>query len=456
MVVKLPKAELEDSSSHGGIGGMMFAGGGEGDGAFGSSKQKGKSSKVRGGGVDANGMPDIDNIDFRKIDMNKLTKQLGKAMPGMPPPPPGQDMNKVFADLQKSGALKGMMNSMMGSLAQGDMKRMKQRVKDMEARHAAASSSSGSKVDKYDISAAAFRDHSCSARQAEEAEFTDIGPGSDEGVGSEGRKREGSTGCEHQPHQDGTGSDQIGGETLQQVTLKVKEARKRLALAELERLLEDDEDNLEQRARERAESDGIIFVDEIDKLVDSGDSAGGGGGGGGRSYKKGEGVQKELLSLLEGTTVDTCLGPLSMDHVLFITAGAFHKCKPTDLLPELQGRLPVRVALSALSSADFERILTETESNLIIQARALLATEGVELTVTPCAIKAIANYTADLNQELENIGARRLRTVLSAVTEDLSFSAHTMSGQSVVIDEVFVHGQMGDAAKGQDLSKYLL
>merc|ERR1711968_413148 len=221
------------------------------------------------------------------------------------------------------------------------------------------------------------------------------------------------------------------------VTLTVSEARQRI----------------QEAAKCRAEQDGIIFVDEIDKLIDAGSGT---PGGGGKNYRKGEGVQKELLSLLEGTTVDTCLGPLNTAHVLFVAAGAFHQTKPTDLLPELQGRVPVRVALDPLTETDFSAILTDTESNLIAQQKALFATEDVTLNVTTCAISQIAHYTATLNRELENIGARRLRTVLATVTEELSYNAHLLTGQTVKVDAAFVDSQMEDVVKGQDLAKFIL
>ncbi len=196
------------------------------------------------------------------------------------------------------------------------------------------------------------------------------------------------------------------------------------------------------------ENDGIVFLDEIDKIT-------------GREGRQGadvsrEGVQRDLLPLIEGTTVTTKHGPVKTDHILFIASGAFHLAKPADLLPELQGRLPIRVELKALGRDDFVRILTETEANLIKQYRALLATESVTLDFTPDAIEAVADLAAEINSSVENIGARRLHTVLEKLLEDISFSATERSGEAFKVDAAYVRAQVGDLAKKGDLSRFIL
>jgi ATP-dependent HslUV protease ATP-binding subunit HslU len=196
------------------------------------------------------------------------------------------------------------------------------------------------------------------------------------------------------------------------------------------------------------ENSGIVFIDEIDKI-----SA--------RSERHGadvsrEGVQRDLLPLIEGTTVSTKHGPVRTDHILFIASGAFHIAKPSDLLPELQGRLPIRVELKALNMDDFRRILTEPEANLVRQYTALMQTEGVTLDFTDDGIDAIARIAAELNQSIENIGARRLQTVMERVLDEVSFTATDRSGQRVVIDRAFVEAHIGELARNTDLSKFIL
>eukprot|EP00656_Telonema_subtile_P035366 TRINITY_DN39347_c0_g1_i2.p1 TRINITY_DN39347_c0_g1~~TRINITY_DN39347_c0_g1_i2.p1 ORF type:complete len:602 (-),score=199.49 TRINITY_DN39347_c0_g1_i2:42-1847(-) len=201
------------------------------------------------------------------------------------------------------------------------------------------------------------------------------------------------------------------------------------------------------RGLERCQQDGIIFVDEIDKLAATGQ--------GGEHWAKGDGVQKELLGLLEGTQVRTRHGMVSTEHVLFIAAGAFHQCKPSDLLPELQGRLAVRVMLNALDSSDLLRIVTQTKHNLLDQQIALLATEGIELVFTPCAAKAIADAASEANRAMENIGARRLRTIISKVMEELKFNADQTTGE-VVVDAEYVKASLGSLIQKSDMSRYVL
>lgn len=229
----------------------------------------------------------------------------------------------------------------------------------------------------------------------------------------------------------------------------MKDARALIKEYELEKLI--DEEAINKAAIMRTEQSGIVFLDEIDKLArDQGAS------GGYSSGPKGEGVQKELLSLIEGTNVQTKWGTVNTDHVLFIAAGAFHQSKPSDLLPELQGRLPIRVSLDALTQNDFVRILTETEANLIEQQKQLLDTEGVTLEFDDKAIEEIARLSAELNRSVENIGARRLRAIVAKVLEDVSYDADERKGETFKIDEAFVRKQVGEIAADVDISRYIL
>ncbi len=211
-----------------------------------------------------------------------------------------------------------------------------------------------------------------------------------------------------------------------------------------------DGDQITAEAIRAVENDGIVFLDEIDKICSRSDAVRGG------ADVSREGVQRDLLPLIEGTTVATKHGPVKTDHVLFIASGAFHVAKPADLLPELQGRLPIRVELTALTRDDFRRILTEPEANLIKQAVALLATEGVTLAFTDDAIDALADMAVSVNSSVENIGARRLQTVIERVLEEISFEASDKAGQTVTIDKAYVEGRIGDLARNADLSKFIL
>jgi ATP-dependent HslUV protease ATP-binding subunit HslU len=210
-----------------------------------------------------------------------------------------------------------------------------------------------------------------------------------------------------------------------------------------------DQEALTQEALELAENQGIVFLDEIDKVAGSRERTGG-------ADVSREGVQRDLLPLIEGTSVTTRYGPVKTDHILFIASGAFHVAKPSDLLPELQGRLPIRVELKALTREDFRRILTEPEANLIRQHQALLATEGVTLTFTEDAIDALADAAVTVNGAVENIGARRLQTVLEKVLEEISFAAADRSGETVNVDAAYVTSRIGDLAKNTDLSRFIL
>ncbi len=228
--------------------------------------------------------------------------------------------------------------------------------------------------------------------------------------------------------------------------MTVAESYEILIGEEADKLLDDDAVNRE--ALEAAEQNGIVFLDEIDKVCARQDQRGG--------EVSREGVQRDLLPLIEGTTVSTKHGSVKTDHVLFIASGAFHLAKPSDLLPELQGRLPIRVELRALTEQDFVRILTETDNALTLQYSALMGTEGVDLTFTENGIAALAKIAAEVNQSVENIGARRLYTVMERVFEELSFAAPERAGEKVVVDEAFVESNLGELARSMDISRYVL
>lgn len=211
-----------------------------------------------------------------------------------------------------------------------------------------------------------------------------------------------------------------------------------------------DTEQIVQEAVRSVENNGIVFLDEIDKICSRSDS-----GRIGADVSR-EGVQRDLLPLIEGTTVSTKHGPVKTDHVLFIASGAFHLAKPSDLLPELQGRLPIRVELKPLTRPDMRRILTEPEASLVKQYVALMATEGVTLEFTDDAIDAIADVAVEVNATVENIGARRLQTVMERVLDEISFEATDKGGQTVVVDAAYVMARIGDLAKNADLSKFIL
>jgi len=233
---------------------------------------------------------------------------------------------------------------------------------------------------------------------------------------------------------------------------KVRDARIHLLKVEKAKFINKDE--LTAEAIRKVESDGIVFLDEIDKLCGS-DWTGTGGGRGSRGLK-GEGVQKELLGLLEGSIVQTQQGPIKTNHILFIAAGAFHSSAPSDLMPEMQGRLPIRVELQALTQNDFYRILTETEFNLIRQQVELLKTEGLTLDIKDEAIQEIAKATCTMNANITNIGARRIRTVLSKVLEEISFKADKARGETVVVDAALVRSRLRDLMTKDDHKKFIL
>jgi len=228
--------------------------------------------------------------------------------------------------------------------------------------------------------------------------------------------------------------------------LTVSDAHEVLMAEESDKLL--DQEKIIAEAIDAVENNGIVFLDEVDKICARSER-------GGADVSR-EGVQRDLLPLIEGTTVSTKHGPVKTDHILFIASGAFHIAKPSDLLPELQGRLPIRVELRALTQEDFRRILTEPEASLIKQYKALLATEGVTLEVTEEGVAALASIAAEINSTVENIGARRLQTVMERVLDDVSFTAADRSGDTVVIDAAFVEKNLGDLSRNADLSKFIL
>lgn len=231
--------------------------------------------------------------------------------------------------------------------------------------------------------------------------------------------------------------------------LSVSTARMQLAREEADKLLDDDQ--LTKDALWQAENNGIVFLDEIDKIC----ARSGEGGFRGGDVSR-EGVQRDLLPLIEGTTVSTKYGPVKTDHILFIASGAFHLAKPSDLLPELQGRLPIRVELAPLSREDLKRILTEPEHSLLRQYSALLLTEDVELSFSPDAIEALADLAADINDRVENIGARRLATVLEKLLEEISFTASDRRGETIIVDANVVRERVAPLASRSDLSRFIL
>ena len=228
--------------------------------------------------------------------------------------------------------------------------------------------------------------------------------------------------------------------------LTVKESHEILINEESDKLIE--EDKIIKSAKNTTENNGIVFLDEIDKISGRSDRTGG--------DVSREGVQRDLLPLIEGTTVSTKYGPIKTDHILFIASGAFQLAKPSDLLPELQGRLPIRVELEALTSDDFKRILKEPDFSLIKQYIALLKTENVELKFDDNGIDAIANIASEVNSTVENIGARRLHTIIERILDDISFTATDRSGEKIVIDAEYVKKNLDELVKDTDLSKFIL
>ncbi|MBO41877.1 MAG: HslU--HslV peptidase ATPase subunit [Pelagibacteraceae bacterium] len=244
-------------------------------------------------------------------------------------------------------------------------------------------------------------------------------------------------------------SDMLGksmGTKAKKKKMTVKESHEILINEESDKLIE--EDNIIKSAKNSTENNGIVFLDEIDKISARTDRVGG--------DVSREGVQRDLLPLIEGTTVSTKYGPIKTDHILFIASGAFQLAKPSDLLPELQGRLPIRVELEALTSEDFKRILKEPDNSLIKQYKALLRTENVDLEFSEDGINTIANLATEVNSSVENIGARRLHTIIEKVLDEISFTATDRSGEKLIIDSNYVKKNLGELVKDTDLSKFIL
>jgi ATP-dependent HslUV protease ATP-binding subunit HslU len=242
-------------------------------------------------------------------------------------------------------------------------------------------------------------------------------------------------------------SKMFGGRTRPR-RMTVAEARGVLAQDESDRML--DPERVKNEAIASVENTGIVFIDEIDKVCARSE-----GGFKGADVSR-EGVQRDLLPLIEGTTVATKHGPVKTDHVLFIASGAFHLAKPSDLLPELQGRLPIRVELKPLSRDDLKRIMVEPEASLLKQYRALMGTEGVDLVFAEDAIDALADLAADINDRVENIGARRLHTVLEKLLEEISFTAADRPHETITVDAAYVHTRVAPLAANADLSRFIL
>ncbi|MDR1618769.1 MAG: ATP-dependent protease ATPase subunit HslU, partial [Treponema sp.] len=238
----------------------------------------------------------------------------------------------------------------------------------------------------------------------------------------------------------------IGGNRKKKL-VTVSRAREILKMEEAEKLI--DRDRVSDEARQRVEQTGIVFIDEIDKIAVRGDR------GGGPDVSR-EGVQRDILPIVEGATVNTKWGPVNTDHILFVAAGAFNVSKPSDLIPELQGRFPLRVELDSLGKDDFLRILTEPKNALTKQYRGLLSTEGVEIDFTPEAVERLAALAAEVNSRMENIGARRLHTIMEALLEELSFEAPDIAPASVPVTVDYVNGKLNDLVKDQDLGRYIL
>jgi ATP-dependent HslUV protease ATP-binding subunit HslU len=243
---------------------------------------------------------------------------------------------------------------------------------------------------------------------------------------------------------------QFGGAKRKTRKLKIAEAMKLLIDEEAAKLVNEDE--IRAAAVQNAEQNGIVFIDEIDKVASR---SFGGEGGGGADVSR-QGVQRDLLPLVEGTTVSTKYGPIKTDHILFIASGAFHLAKPSDLIPELQGRLPIRVELKSLSVQDFEAILTQTHASLVKQYQALLATEGVTLEFATEAITRLAHIAYEVNERTENIGARRLATVMERLLDEVSFDATRLEGKTVTIDAEYVDRRLAELSRDEDLSRYIL
>jgi ATP-dependent HslUV protease ATP-binding subunit HslU len=240
---------------------------------------------------------------------------------------------------------------------------------------------------------------------------------------------------------------QMSGAKRKSRKLKIGEAMKLLVDEEAGKLVNEDE--IKTSALHNAQENGIVFIDEIDKVASRSDH-------GGSADVSRQGVQRDLLPLVEGTTVNTKYGMVKTDHMLFIASGAFHLSKPSDLIPELQGRFPIRVELGSLSVEDFEAILTSTHASLVKQYQALLATEGLDLQLSADGIRRLAQIAYEVNERTENIGARRLATVMERLLDEISFDAHKHAGQTLTLDATAVDAKLGELARNEDLSRFIL
>jgi ATP-dependent HslUV protease ATP-binding subunit HslU len=364
------------------------------------------------------------NAPFLKIEATKFT-EVGYV---------GRDVDSIVRDLVEASITQARDNARKNVQAKAELAAEERLISALVGEGA-----SGETRMKF---RRMLRDGSLESREIE-VQVADAGGGMPIGM----MDLPGAQGMQMQQMQDMLGK-MFGGRTKPR-KMSVAEARIALVKEEADKLL--DQDQLTREAIANAENNGIVFIDEIDKVCAR---TGEGGVRGGDVSR--EGVQRDLLPLIEGTTVTTKHGPVKTDHILFIASGAFHMAKPSDLLPELQGRLPIRVELKALTREDFRRILTEPEHSLVKQYVALLGTEGVALTVTDDAVDALAELAAEINATVENIGARRLATVMERLLDEISFTASDRGGETITVDGAMVRGRVAPLAASADLSRFIL
>ena len=364
------------------------------------------------------------NAPFLKIEATKFT-EVGYV---------GRDVDSIVRDLVEASITQARDNARKNVQAKAELAAEERLISALVGEGA-----SGETRMKF---RRMLRDGSLESREIE-VQVSDAGGGMPIGM----MDLPGAQGMQMQQMQDMLGK-MFGGRTKPR-KMSVAEARSALVKEEADKLL--DQDQLTRDAIANAENNGIVFIDEIDKVCAR---TGEGGVRGGDVSR--EGVQRDLLPLIEGTTVTTKHGPVKTDHILFIASGAFHMAKPSDLLPELQGRLPIRVELKALTREDFRRILTEPEHSLVKQYVALLGTEGVALTVTDDAVDALAELAAEINATVENIGARRLATVMERLLDEISFTASDRGGETITVDGAMVRGRVAPLAASADLSRFIL
>ena len=364
------------------------------------------------------------NAPFLKIEATKFT-EVGYV---------GRDVDSIVRDLVEASITQARDNARKNVQAKAELAAEERLISALVGEGA-----SGETRMKF---RRMLRDGSLESREIE-VQVSDAGGGMPIGM----MDLPGAQGMQMQQMQDMLGK-MFGGRTKPR-KMSVAEARIALVKEEADKLL--DQDQLTREAIANAENNGIVFIDEIDKVCAR---TGEGGVRGGDVSR--EGVQRDLLPLIEGTTVTTKHGPVKTDHILFIASGAFHMAKPSDLLPELQGRLPIRVELKALTREDFRRILTEPEHSLVKQYIALLGTENVALAVTDDAVDALAELAAEINATVENIGARRLATVMERLLDEISFTASDRGGETITVDGAMVRGRVAPLAASADLSRFIL